>query len=221
MKPTIAIFDIDGTLRRVADPWLHLHAHLGTAEEGEGFYARWAKGEISYTEMATLDASVWRGFTRERMLSCLSSNPLRDGADRIVGWFKARRVLCVGVSTGLSLFNDLTAQRLGLEEVISNELMFKGQTCTGDVIVNVEEHRKAEVVKRFLERYQIDGGTIVAFGDSQADVPMFDIASVAVAVFPRSAEVRQKGNLVIESEPIDRVVVEPAKYFPEGNITRE
>ena len=27
----VAVFDIDGTLRRVRSPWWHLHQHLGTA----------------------------------------------------------------------------------------------------------------------------------------------------------------------------------------------
>jgi phosphoserine phosphatase len=37
----LAIFDIDGTLRRVRDPWIHLHEHLGVAEKAEGFIDRW------------------------------------------------------------------------------------------------------------------------------------------------------------------------------------
>ncbi|MFC1452180.1 HAD family hydrolase [Verrucomicrobiota bacterium] len=221
MKLDIAIFDVDGTLRSVADPWLHLHAHLGTAKEGEGFYARWKEGQISYAEMAALDASVWRGFTRKRMLSSLASNPLRDGAGQLIAWVKVQGVPCVGVSTGLSLFNDHTAHQLGLDEVVSNELVFSGETCTGEVIVNVEEDSKAEVVRRLLQRYEIDGGKIVAFGDSEADVPMFDLAAVSVAVFPRSPEVRRKADLVIESEPIDRVVEQLAEYCQEEDITTE
>ena len=212
MKPAIAIFDIDGTLRSVADPWLHLHRHLGTAAQGEAFYARWTKGEISYVEMARLDASAWKGFTRERMLASLSSNPLRAGAAQLVAWFRSRDIPCVGISTGLSLFNDHTSQQLGLDEVVSNELVFNGDVCTGEVIVNVEEDGKAGGVKQVLRRYHIDQGTVVAFGDGKADIPMFDLASIGVAVFPRSPEVRQKADLVIESEPIDRVVEQLAAH---------
>jgi phosphoserine phosphatase len=51
MNPSIAAFDIDGTLRTVADPWLHLHTHLGTLEHGAAFYRRWLAGEITYSEM--------------------------------------------------------------------------------------------------------------------------------------------------------------------------
>jgi hypothetical protein len=33
----IAVFDIDGTLRRAPDPWLGLHRLLGTDDRGEEF----------------------------------------------------------------------------------------------------------------------------------------------------------------------------------------
>ena len=35
------MIDIDGTLRRVADPWLHLHRHLNTAAEGGMYFRQW------------------------------------------------------------------------------------------------------------------------------------------------------------------------------------
>ena len=50
----LAIFDIDGTLRRVRDPWIHLHNHLGVADQAKDFPARWQKGEISYNEWESL-----------------------------------------------------------------------------------------------------------------------------------------------------------------------
>jgi hypothetical protein len=57
----LAVFDIDGTLRRVRDPWVHLHKHLGVADRACEFIPRWQRGEISYDEWARLDASLWRG----------------------------------------------------------------------------------------------------------------------------------------------------------------
>jgi phosphoserine phosphatase len=213
MHPTIAVFDVDGTLRTVADPWLHLHNHLGTIEHGRQFYRRWSSGEISYARMAELDASVWKGVDRGRMLECLKSNPLRQGARRLVRWFKDRAVPCVGISTGLSLFNEITARESGLDDVVSNDLLFSGRTCTGKIVVNVEEDRKGDALRRVLERYRVDGASMIAFGDGRADLAMFEMASLAVAVFPRSEEVSRKADLVIESEPIDAICERLASIY--------
>lgn len=206
MKPAIAIFDIDGTLRTKVDPWTHLHRHLGTAERGKPIYLSWRAGEISYQRMSELDAALWRGAARDEMMVALDTNPLRAGADRLVAWFRAQGTPCVGISTGLSLFNDVTAKELGLDEVVCNDLVFDGDVCTGEVVVHVEEGTKAAVMKQVLRRYRVDGGDVVAFGDGPADVPMFALATVAVAVFPNAAEVREQADLVIDTEPIDTVI---------------
>lgn len=156
--------------------------------------------------MAKLDASVWKGIDRTSMLACLESNPTRRGADGLVHWFKSQQIPCIGISTGLSLFNEITRQELALDEVVlSNDLEFAGDTCTGNVVINVEEYQKAEILKQVLMRYGIDGGGVVAFGDSQADIAMFELASLAVAVFPTSTEIRDSADLVIDLEPIDRI----------------
>ncbi len=176
----LAIFDIDGTLRTVADPWVQLHRHLGTAERGETFFRRWSAGDISYRQMAELDASVWKGFDRESMLQALASNPLRNGAKNLVEWFRSRQIPCVGISTGLSLFNDITRQELGLEEVISNDLEFEDGVCTGLVVVHVEEAGKADVLSRLCQRHQCEPGSgAIVFGDGAADIPMFQSARIA------------------------------------------
>ena len=73
----LAIFDIDGTLRRVRDPWIHLHNHLGVAEQAKDLPDLWKRGEISYSEWAHLDASLWRGHTPEKMVAAIETNPFR------------------------------------------------------------------------------------------------------------------------------------------------
>ena len=206
MRRMLAVFDIDGTLRTVPDPWLHLHRHLGTIERGEEFFQRWLAGDICYREMAELDASVWKGFNRESMLQSLESNPVRSGAKHLVEWFSVRRIPCVGISTGLSLFNEITKQELGLDEVISNDIEFEGNICTGSVVVNVEETGKADVLKEICQRYQCESrNAAIVFGDGKADIPMFQVARVAVAVFPRNTEVSEKANLVVDKEPINGI----------------
>jgi len=205
----LAVFDIDGTLRTVPDPWLHLHRHLGTAEKGEEFFMKWKAGEISYREMARLDVSVWNGFDRSSMLQSLESNPIRPGAKDIIRWFNSRGIPCVGISTGLSLFNEITKQELGIDEVISNDIVFVDEVCTGSVVVNVEETDKAELLQNVCQQYHCEPErSAIAFGDGNADIPMFRGAFLSVAVFPRNPDVATHADIVVDTEPINTVCEE-------------
>lgn len=206
MKKTIAIFDIDGTLRQTVDPWMLLHKHLGTAEQGEKFYTSWVNGEITYSRMTELDASVWKNYKKDMMLACLDLNPIREGAAQLVAWFKKKNNPCIGISTGLSFLNDITRMELGLDEVISNEILFDDGICTGEVNINVQEDSKDRVLKNVLQKYEIDKGNIISFGDGPADIPMFKLSTFSVAIFPRTQEVRNAANIVLESEPIDVLI---------------
>jgi phosphoserine phosphatase len=202
----LALFDIDGTLRRVRSPWTHIHEHLGVAEQAERYVELWHKGEITYAEWADLDASLWRGAARETMVAALETDPYRMGARELVRWFTDRDIPCLGISTGLSLFNDVTARELGLREVITNEVHFQDGLCTGRVTVRVREDNKAAIALALLERYGVDAVHVVAFGDGTADIPVMQAVGLGIAICPSNERVRAGAHRVVDAEPIDRAV---------------
>jgi phosphoserine phosphatase len=209
----LAIFDIDGTLRRVRDPWIHLHHHLGVAEQAKDLPDRWKRGEISYEEWAQLDASFWRGCTRNKVVEALKANPLRGGARELIAWFTSRTIPCVGISSGLSIFNDITANELGIIEVISNELKFDGDVCRGEISVQVHDDNKIEVMDQVLKRYGVVAEQVVAFGDGTGDIPLLKKAGLGVAICPSSDKVQASTEHVLGYEPIDRAISFVEKHF--------
>ena len=202
----LAIFDIDGTLRRVRDPWIHLHNHLEVADQAKDLPELWKRGAISYEQWARLDASFWRGRARIEIVAALETNPFRNGARELIGWFTSNSIPCVGISSGLSIFNEITARDLGIREIISNELHFDGDICRGEVSVYVNEKNKVEIMDEVLYRYSAREDQVVAFGDGAADIPMLKKAGLGVAIFPLNDEVRSVAEHVVGSEPIDRVI---------------
>ena len=212
----LAIFDIDGTLRRVRDPWIHLHRHLGVAEQAKDLPARWQKGEITYQQWAQLDASFWRGSTRETIVAALKTNPFRDGARELIDWFTSRAIPCVGVSSGLSIFNEITAAELGIKEVISNELQFDGDICNGEISIQVNEENKGEIMDEILERYSVSDEQVTAFGDGTADIPLLRKAGLGIAICPSNDKVRSSARHVVGEEPIDRAIMLVEKHFEMG-----
>jgi len=209
----LAIFDIDGTLRRVRDPWIHLHHHLGVAELAKDLPERWHRGEISYEEWARLDASFWRGNSREKLVAALETSPLRKGARELIDWFIHRAIPCVGISSGLSIFNEITARDLGIQEVISNELHFDGEMYNGEISIKVHEHNKGEIMDEIMQRYSVPAEEIVAFGDGTADIPLLQKAGLGVAVCPANEGVRCSAAHVVEDEPIDSAILIVKEHF--------
>lgn len=209
----LAIFDIDGTLRRVRDPWCHLHDHLGVTDKADGFIELWERSEITYADWAKLDASLWRGFSRETIVAALETSPLRGGARELVGWFTARAIPCVGISTGLSIFNDITARELGFDEIICNELHFKAELCSGAVSIRVREDNKADIMDEVLSRYSATAPQTVVFGDGSADIPMLAKAGLGIAICPYKDNVRNCTKYVIDDEPIDRAIALVEEHF--------
>ena len=212
----LAIFDIDGTLRRVRDPWIHLHHHLGVAEQAKDLPARWQRGEITYQQWAQLDASFWRGSTRETIVTALKTNPFRDGARELIDWFTLRAIPCVGISSGLSVFNEITAVELGIKEVISNELQFDGDICNGEISIQVNEENKGEIMDEILERYSVRDEQVAAFGDGTADIPLLRKAGLGIAICPSNDKVRSSARHVVGNEPIDRAIMLVEKHFGMG-----
>ena len=212
----LAIFDIDGTLRRVRDPWIHLHNHLGVADLAKGFPGRWQRGEISYAEWAELDAALWRGYSREEIVEALALNPLRVGARTLVDWFHSRSIPCVGISSGLTIFNEITAEELNIKEIISNELQFAGNVCNGKVAIQVNEENKGQVMDKILRHYNTAEEQVVAFGDGTADIPLLTKAGFGVAICPTNESVRYSADHVVGEEPIDKVLPFLEKHFSVG-----
>ena len=209
----LAIFDIDGTLRRVRDPWIHLHNHLGVADLAKDFPERWQKGEISYDEWAELDAGLWRGYSMEKIVGALELNPFRVGARELVEWFNSRSIPCVGISSGLSILNDVTADELKIMEIVSNELQFEGNICSGKIAIQVNEANKGQVMDQVLQRYGAGEEEVVAFGDGTADIPLLQKAGLGVAICPTNAMVSFSAGHVVIEEPIDRVLPFVEEHF--------
>jgi len=212
----LALLDIDGTLRRVRDPWMHLHHHMGVAEQTKDLPARWQRGEITYQQWAQLDASFWRGSTRETIVTALKTNPFRDGARELIDWFTLRAIPCVGISSGLSVFNEITAVELGIKEVISNELQFDDDICNGEISIQVSEENKGEIMDDILERYSVNDEQVAAFGDGTADIPLLRKAGLGIAICPSNDKVRSSARHVVGDEPIDRAIMLVEKHFGMG-----
>lgn len=203
----LVVFDVDGTLRTQRSPWRHLHLHLGVADKASGFFGMYQSREISYEEWVRLDASLWKGIHRDRIVSALDVNPIRAGAQNLVNWFRQQSYDLLAISTGLDVLNNITCRALGIPKNISNELSFdeKGY-CTGEAKVIVTEESKEAVLRAHMAKQPFAYDYLVAVGDSENDVPLFKIADNSLAIIPTSEAVRSAARHCVNKEPIDTAI---------------
>ncbi|NME69618.1 HAD family hydrolase [Flammeovirga aprica] len=193
----LAVFDIDGTIREIVDPWMMLHHYFNTSKEGGVIYKNWVEGVISYHEMCEQDALLWKGKSKEEMLVPLQKNSIRSGSAALISYLKENNFRCIGISTGLSLFNDITSEIVGLEKCFSNEILFEEGICNGEVKVKIEEFQKHKVLKQFIEENNITG-KVISFGDGKSDIDLFKNSDLSFAVHFKYDEVKEAATYQFE-----------------------
>ncbi len=197
----LAVFDLDGTLKQVPDPYVYLHRHLGTLDAAEAAIAQGLSGEIAYEAWLRLDVSLWRGTPRSVVERLLRADPYVPGARETVAVLKARGVRVAVISSGLLLHAEMVAAELGIGPVFGNEIFFDGSgadpVVSGRVRAHVTLHNKGQVMERLQAQLRLSPAECLAVGDTSSDVPLFERAAVGVAVNPSKPEVAAAAGIVL------------------------
>jgi phosphoserine phosphatase len=181
------LFDLDGTLTPVSSVWQHIHERLGLWErEALRHQAAFESGDIGYAEFCARDAAHWKGMMESDLRAITDAIPYRPGARECVGALQKRGLVVGIVSTGLTLLAERAIHDLDLAYAIANRLVASAGVLTGEVKINVEHGRKGEAVDLFCGQFGVDYREVIAVGDSDGDISMFERSGFSVAFNPRS-----------------------------------
>ncbi len=189
MPVDLVIFDVDGVLKEVVDPYMLLHRHFGTVEEGKRHFRAFREGHITYHEFAQLDAWSWRGQRVEKIKAILRQTPYMPGAFRAAAGLQDRDVPFVLLSSGFDLNVEEVANDLGAKGWCANILHRDGGRIAGCMTVRVPYGGKGPIVREIIRRWEVDPARVLAVGDSDTDIRMFEQTGHALAVRPRSEAV--------------------------------
>lgn len=200
----LAVFDIDGTLRKERSCWRFMHSVFGFSKVASRYYLQYQKREISYKQLVDLDAALWRGISRHDIIATLTDNPLRDGAEDLVQSFRQNGYDLLAISTGLDVLNHLTCSVLGITNHISNHLNFdENNRCTGEVDIIVTDDSKDAALYAYVQNSSKHYDYVFAVGDSDADKSLFAASNKSLAIMPMNEEVEKAATYVIKNEPIN------------------
>ena len=188
-------FDLEGTLVKSVSSWVELHKRFGTWEKGKEYAEMFFSGEIDYVEWAELDASLWRGHTREEILEWANSVEYMEGAKELIEFLRENDFKIAILSSGLMCLAGRIARELGVDYVYANELVFdENGIVTGKVNPLVDFKSKGVILRELKEKLRPE--LTVAVGDGYNDLSMFREADVAIAINPHEGV---EGDHVVES----------------------
>jgi phosphoserine phosphatase len=176
-------FDLEGTLVKSISSWVELHKKFGTWDRGKEYAELFFAGEIDYVEWARLDASLWKGHTREEVMEWANSVEYMEGAEELIEFLKENNFRIAILSSGLMCLAKRVGEELGADYVYANELVFDdGGRITGEVNPLVDFKSKGAILRELKK--ELRPGLTVAVGDGYNDISMFKEADVAIAINP-------------------------------------
>ena len=203
----LVVFDLDGTLTRERSIWEYIHIRLGKwfgfAEE---YQKQFLAGKISYEEFCERDAQVWKGMRAEELLEIVKTVPFHTGADELIAYLKQKGLKLSVVSSGLSILSNWVHQKYGFDYSVSNDLLQENGVLTGKVKIQVYYDKKAEWVKRILERFHVKREEVIAIGDSIGDIDMFQMVGFSIAFNSSCKDLEKIANLCIPGQNLADII---------------
>jgi len=177
--------DVCGVLTTHKSVWQFIHEELGLwTNNAERFQEDFLAGRISYREFCDLDARLWEGIETREMEGIIDRLPLRDRLDELFIFLKDRSLKVGLISTGLTVLTDRLARRYDVDYSIANHLVTENGRLTGDVEIRVGHDGKGTALEEFAQVLGTKPGDIIAVGDGESDIPMFQAAGAAVGFVP-------------------------------------
>jgi len=205
-KLMLVVFDVDGTLMRVASSWQFLHERLGTWNKGKQYAAQFFRGTITYEGWARLDASLWRGLKLGSVRQIVDSIPYTPGARDVITTLRRNGFKVVLLSAGLSLVTERIDREIGVDDSLANELKIENGLLTGEVKVNVSVDNKDEALLHMLKKFNFGIDECVAVGDDETLIPLFERVGLSIAFNPRSWVVEKQANVVVKGDDLHEVL---------------
>jgi phosphoserine phosphatase len=212
----LAAFDMDSTLiqEEVIDELARAH---GVYEEVAKLTARAMAGELDYDESLRARVHCLKGLKMETMDQVIRSLTLTPGALETINILKLLGMKVVLISGGFLKVALHLKEKLGLDDVYSNQLVFHEGQTTGEVhtpIVNAQ--RKADLLDTLIQREGISKDQTLAVGDGANDILMLAQAGLGIA-FHAKPRVQERASVSISGRDLRSIL-----YFmgiPEHEFT--
>lgn len=184
----LVAFDFDGTLSDSEMTDL-LGARQGIAEEIESITERAMNDEISYAESLRNRARLLGGLPESKAQEAFDEVVLRPGAAEVIQAIDeaghTTAILTGGFTAGVEAALD--REGVSVDHLVANDLPVENGELTGDVTGPLIEGTKDDALDDLAADLGLDLADTVAIGDGANDLPMLEVAGLAVGFQPKPA----------------------------------
>jgi phosphoserine phosphatase len=204
----LVAFDFDGTLSD-SEMTVLLGERCGVADEMAAITERAMNDELGYAESLRERAALLEGLSTDEMHAAFENVRLRDGAADVVRALNDAGVTTAIFTGGFQRGVEAALERDGVtvDAIVANRLLDADGALTGAVDGPLVEGTKDDTLRAHASELGVSLEDTVAVGDGANDLPMLQIAGLAVGFSPKPA-VEPHCDVVVESMPALRALFE-------------
>ena len=184
----LVAFDFDGTLSD-SEMTVLLGARQGVAAEMESITERAMNDELSYAESLRNRARLLDGLPESKAREAFDEVELRVGAAEVIRTIDdaghTTAILTGGFTAGVEAALD--RESISVDHLVANDLPVENGKLTGDVTGPLIEGTKDDALDDLATNLGLDLADTVAVGDGANDLPMLEVAGLAVGFQPKPA----------------------------------
>ena len=192
-------FDFDGTLSD-SEMTVLLGEQASVAEKIDDITRRAMNDELSYAESLYARTELLNGLPEADAEAAFERVQLRPGAADVVAALREAghhvAVLTGGFEAGVE--RALSAEGVDVDTVVANRLPVRNGRLTGEARGPLIEGTKDDALEELAGETGVEMADTVAVGDGANDLPMLEVAGLAVGYEPKPA-VEPHCDVVVES----------------------
>ena len=185
---SLIAFDFDGTLSD-SEMTVLLGEQLAVAEEMADITERAMNNELSYAESLRSRAELLAGLSEDDAAEAYGEVVLRSGAatviDRLHEAGHTVAIFTGGFERGVA--HALDDADTEVDHIVANALPIENSELTGEVTGPLIEGTKDAQLAALADDLGVEMSETVAVGDGANDLPMLEVAGLAVGFEPKPA----------------------------------
>ncbi len=192
-------FDFDGTLSD-SEMTVLLGEQAGVAEKIDAITERAMNDELSYAESLYARAELLDGLPVDRVDAAFDRVRLRPGSAEVIAALSAAghhvAILTGGFERGVE--TALRKAGVDVDTIVANRLPIRNGKLTGGAEGALIEGTKDDALEELTAGIGLEMTATVAVGDGANDLPMLEVAGLAIGYEPKPA-VEPHCDVVVES----------------------
>jgi phosphoserine phosphatase len=209
----LVAFDFDGTLSD-SEMTVLLGEQCGVADEMDDITARAMNDEIEYAESLRKRCALLEGLPESKVDAAFDQVVLREGAADVIGALNDAGVETAILTGGFERGVEAALQKAGVsvDTIVANHIPLVDGELAGSVDGPLVEGTKDTALRTLADDLDLEMSETVAVGDGANDLPMLDVAGLAIGFEPKPA-VEEACDIVVSSMAELRILLEEERVL--------